>query len=161
MSTLPANTSIETLFIGPGFGSRPSADTTDLFKSICLGNQTIKNLTICDDPEFDEYLETDEKKQEWENALRQNHSLESIEVGRHPISSFQPILQLNKAGRRYLAEDATSCSKCIAVMAKVKEELDCLYLHMRENPILCMNSDRDAAAQVSSDKKQKAEDVGG
>ena len=44
---------------------------------------------------------------------------------------FETILKLNWAGRRYLKEDATSRSKCIAVLAKVKDDINCLFFHLK------------------------------
>jgi len=77
----------------------------------------------------------EDEKQTLQIALEQNYTLESIHV---MGTKFEEIPRLNKAGRRYLIlDDATSTSKCIAVLAKVKLNLDCLFIHLRENPILC------------------------
>lgn len=71
----------------------------------------------------------------------------------------QTLTRLNKAGRRYLREDPQSNSKCIAVLAKVKHDLNCLYFHVRENPILCLSYCKAAADEVSGRKRKAADTV--
>jgi hypothetical protein len=51
-------------------------------------------------------------------------------------------LRLNNAGRRYLIEDGASISKGVDVLSAVNDEIDCVFLHLLENPGLC---DRRAA----------------
>lgn len=135
-----------------------------LFFNISRHSKTIKKLAICND-DFHGRLYVKKDYEEMENAVKRNCTLEEI-VAQGPTMIFAPrqypfqsILRLNKAGRRYLANDGQSQSKCIAVLAKVKNDLDCLYFHMRENPILCLAA---AAANSNSsivnDKKRKASD---
>ena len=47
------------------------------------------------------------------------------------------IARLNKAGRRYLLTDPSDRSKGIHVLSEVSDSLDCLFLHLQENPSLC------------------------
>jgi hypothetical protein len=47
------------------------------------------------------------------------------------------ILRLNKAGRRYLIEDGSSISKGVEVLSKVESSINCVFLHLLENPRLC------------------------
>jgi len=158
LSSLPANTSIESLRISTGMLMFPGKETfiVDLFSNLCRHNETIKKLDIFD-LFLSSYLATGERKDELENAVKQNYTLESITIGVvGSRSPFQPILRLNRAGRRYLIDDASSRSRCIAVLAKVKHDLDCLYFHMRENPILCMNGG--STGEPTSEKKRKADD---
>lgn len=124
LSSLPSNESIE-VFASVGLSQ---TNIAELLKNVAQRNSTLKRVTF--------YTQlTDSQTQEVKSALGMNHTLEYIVLD--GTSPFGEILQLNKAGRRYLAEDATSRSKCIAVLAKVKHDLDCLYYHMQENPILC------------------------
>jgi hypothetical protein len=51
-------------------------------------------------------------------------------------------LRLNGAGRRYLIRDGSSISKGVDVLSAVSDEIDCVFLHLLENPSLC---DRRAA----------------
>jgi hypothetical protein len=56
------------------------------------------------------------------------------------------ILQLNKAGRRYLIEDGASVSKGVKVLCAVSDEINCVFLHLLENPRLCDRSAVEVAA---------------
>lgn len=47
------------------------------------------------------------------------------------------IFRLNRAGRSYIFEDAANLSIGIQVLVTVKDNLGCLFLHLRENPLLC------------------------
>ena len=47
------------------------------------------------------------------------------------------ILRLNEAGRRYLIEDGSSISKGVEVLSRVKSSINCVFLHLLENPRLC------------------------
>jgi hypothetical protein len=47
------------------------------------------------------------------------------------------ILMLNAAGRRYLIKDGSSISKGVDVLSAVSDEIDCVFLHLLENPRLC------------------------
>jgi hypothetical protein len=55
--------------------------------------------------------------------------------------SLNYIPHLNKAGRRYMMEAPASKAKGVQVLKKVKHTLDCLLLHLQENPLLCMRQD--------------------
>jgi hypothetical protein len=56
--------------------------------------------------------------------------------------TVKAILMLNAAGRRYLIKDGSSISKGVDVLSAVSDEIDCVFLHLLENPNLC---DRKAA----------------
>jgi hypothetical protein len=56
------------------------------------------------------------------------------------------ILRLNEAGRRYLVEDGSSVSKGVEVLSAVSNEINCVFLHLLENPRLC---DRSAVEKES------------
>jgi hypothetical protein len=57
------------------------------------------------------------------------------------------ILRLNAAGRRYLIEDGSSISKGVDVLSRVNNDINCLLLHLLENPRLC---DRSAVEIMST-----------
>jgi hypothetical protein len=57
------------------------------------------------------------------------------------------ILRLNAAGRRYLIEDGASISKGVDVLSRVNNNINCVFLHLLENPRLC---DRSAVEMSSS-----------
>jgi hypothetical protein len=56
-------------------------------------------------------------------------------------------MRLNEAGRRYLIEDGSSISKGVEVLSRVSNDINCIFLHLLENPTLC---DRDATKIVST-----------
>jgi hypothetical protein len=75
-------------------------------------------------------------------AARSNYGLEKIDVcvrDTNQKSLLRCIPCLNKAGRRYLIEDPTCKERGMQVMEEVKDDLDCLFLHLQENPLLCMH----------------------
>jgi hypothetical protein len=51
--------------------------------------------------------------------------------------TVKAILRLNRAGRRYLITDGSSISKGVDVLSAVSDEIDCVFLHLLENPSLC------------------------
>jgi hypothetical protein len=57
------------------------------------------------------------------------------------------ILRLNEAGRRYLIEDGSSISKGVKVLSRVNTNINCIFLHLLENPRLC---DRSAVEMVTA-----------
>jgi hypothetical protein len=59
------------------------------------------------------------------------------------------ILRLNKAGRRYLVQDGSSISKGVDVLSSVNNDINCVFLHLLENPRLC---DRRAVEMVTADE---------
>ncbi|GKY98978.1 hypothetical protein MPSEU_000853500 [Mayamaea pseudoterrestris] len=50
---------------------------------------------------------------------------------------LEPSLRLNSAGRKYIALDPRNQHVGFCVLAQVNDSLDCLYIHLRENPLLC------------------------
>jgi hypothetical protein len=51
--------------------------------------------------------------------------------------TLDALLRLNKCGRKYMATDAGNRRLGISVLAQTTNSLDCLYIHLRENPVLC------------------------
>lgn len=145
LQSFPSNTSVEKLVCSNALPT--NAAIVDLVKNVARWNCTLTEMQI-----YDYHHLTASKKQEIEAAVSQNYTLKQVSLSYSQSEPFDAILRLNEAGRRYLAEDATSCSKCIAVLAKVKHDIDCLYYHMRENPVLCIAYTRNAGEDV---KKRK------
>ena len=52
------------------------------------------------------------------------------------VKMLNVVLQLNRAGRSYIAADATNKNAGVGVLETVVEDLDCLYFHLLENPLL-------------------------
>jgi hypothetical protein len=73
------------------------------------------------------------------SILMKNYGLERL-VPDIPCADFgtvKAILRLNAAGRRYLIKDGSSISKGVDVLSAVSDEIDCVFIHLLENPSLC------------------------
>ncbi len=85
-----------------------------------------------------------------DTLLKKNYGLEEVpNMDRQPeniAGDVGAILRLNAVGRRYLAEDGSSISKGVAVLSRVNDDINCVFLHLLENPTLC---DRSAVKLVS------------
>jgi hypothetical protein len=51
--------------------------------------------------------------------------------------AVKAIFRLNSVGRRYLIEDGSSISKGVDVLSAVSDDINCVFLHLLENPSLC------------------------
>jgi len=52
-------------------------------------------------------------------------------------SLVEGVLVMNRSGRRYLLDDPHDKAKGVKVLAAVYYNLDCIFLHLVENPFLC------------------------
>jgi hypothetical protein len=93
-----------------------------------FGFQHYKNL----------YLTNDEMNQ-LVPILMKNYGLECLgpDLSSADDGTFKAILRLNGAGRRYLIEDGSSISKGVDVLSAVNDDINCVFLHLLENPGLC------------------------
>jgi hypothetical protein len=92
---------------------------------------------------------TDDEDKQMAALLKKNYGLENIrDIGR--VGDVGAILRLNEAGRRYLVQDGSSISKGVEVLSAVSEEINCVFLHLLENPRLCDRS----AVEVASDSTE-------
>jgi hypothetical protein len=74
------------------------------------------------------------------SIVKKNYGLQSLDedfYAHDKTGELHTILRLNQAGRRYLIEDAGSISSGVEVLITVSEDLDCLFYHLLENPLLC------------------------
>jgi hypothetical protein len=83
---------------------------------------------------------TDDEDKQMAVLLRKNFALESLPDIINQGRDVGAILRLNKAGRRYLVQDGSSISKGVEVLSAVSNELNCVFLHLLENPRLCVRS---------------------
>jgi hypothetical protein len=100
------------------------------------------------------HLNDDESKQ-MAALLKRNYALESlpgIDL-KNGAGDVGAILRLNEAGRRYLIEDGSSISKGVEVLSVVSKDINCVFLHLLENPRLC---DRSAVEIVSFGKSNSS-----
>lgn len=83
-------------------------------------------------------------------AIRNNYTLQSLRLkiptasleqtkGSMGIDTMQldSMLRLNRCGRKYMAHDPGNKRHGIDVLSQVSKSLDCLFYHLRENPMLC------------------------
>ena len=153
LSSVPLNKSIETFSVHYNFKDTSSENfrfDIDLIKNVTSQNGSIRFLTIRDT--MNHRILDEKDVLELYSAVRESFTLECIDIyGRQP---FSDITRLNRAGRRYLLEDAASRLKCISVLAKVKNDLNCLYFHLRENPIVCMSYNNHSDENVVSKRRE-------
>jgi hypothetical protein len=96
-------------------------------------NATLKTISIYHNGSLQ--LTDDEDKQ-MAALLKKNYALESLPTIEEAVE-VRAILRLNEAGRRYLIQDGSSISKGVEVLSAVSNEIDCVFLHLLENPRLC------------------------
>lgn len=134
----------------------PVDSLLNLLKNVARHNKTIATFVMRQCPILQSQLSEEDVKEIFA-AFRENYAIKCLTIdGDDPIAT---ICTLNAAGRSYLCEDANLKAKCIKVLGEVKENLDCLYFHLRENPVLC------AVVNSSSDnntvRKRKVTDDSG
>jgi hypothetical protein len=92
-----------------------------------------------------EFVLTDEQDKLIFKILKKNYALETLPEMKNREDA-NAILRLNAAGRRYLIEDGSSVSKGVQVLSAVCSDVNCVFLHLLENPRLC---DRSAVESAS------------
>jgi hypothetical protein len=93
---------------------------------------------------------TDDEDKQIAVILQKNYALEILpDINlKNETTDVGAILRLNGAGRRYLIEDGSSISKGVVVLSRVNHDINCVFLHLSENPRLC---DRSAVEMGSAD----------
>jgi hypothetical protein len=133
-SMLEGNSSLERLDI------HSSGIKSDLYHSAIESlqmNTTLKMLRLY--PVGDEISRVDETKR-LIKVVKKNYCLEDIDEDwafYDKTGELSSILRLHRAGRDYLIQDMGSIAKGVEVLVGVRDDLDCLFYHLRENPLLC------------------------
>jgi hypothetical protein len=73
-------------------------------------------------------------------ATRTNYTLKHVEIHSLSNASRQKInifLILNLVGRAYMITDSANQGKAVQVLGRISYDLNCLYEHLRENPMAC------------------------
>jgi hypothetical protein len=98
---------------------------------------TLKTLDF-DDTDESFYYKV-EKANRLVPILMKKYGLENLApvINCTDYGTIKAILRLNGAGRRYLIKDGSSISKGVDVLSAVSDEIDCVFLHLLENPGLC------------------------
>jgi hypothetical protein len=109
-------------------------------------NTTLKTLQLhhCYYP----HRLTDDEVKQIASLFKKNYTFQSLPDFdlEHRAGDFGAILKLNEAGRRYLIADGSSISRGVEVLSAVSNDINCLFLHLLENPFLC---DRSAVAATN------------
>jgi hypothetical protein len=124
-----------------------SAEEHIAFVAALQDNTTLKTLTICGCGVLK--LLTDDEDKQMASVLKKNYALESlpdIDLETDCAGDVGAVLRLNGVGRRYLIEDGSSIAKGVEVLSAVSDKINCVFLHLLENPRLC---DRSAVEKVS------------
>jgi hypothetical protein len=122
--------------------------TMDAALAYCLQTRTsIENITIiclktaADEPAHDCSLLV--------KAVKKSYTIQHIRLdsrrGSNLVDSWDAdmmanismICRLNRSGRAYMAGDSNNQREGFKVLGAVNEDLNCLYFHLRENPLLC------------------------
>jgi hypothetical protein len=105
-------------------------------------NTTLKTLRIC----YGKQHLTDDEVKHLSAVVNKNYGLErlpdtDLDSSDARRGDFLSILRLNGAGRRYLLDGHGSVvSKGVGVLSAVNYDLNCVFLHLLENPLLCNRS---------------------
>jgi hypothetical protein len=85
-------------------------------------------------------------------ALKRNYTIQCIRLTSEPFwetqcswdaastTTISMLCRLNRSGRRYVQVDSSNRFRGLQVLEAVNDDLDCLYYHLRENPLLCEQS---------------------
>jgi hypothetical protein len=152
-SMLQENASLESLTIRSLHEIK--AEDYLIFTSALQDNTTIKTFSLnCFEYEMlpstddvDKLELTDDEDKQIASLLKDNYGLEYLPSIDRETVEVGAILRLNGAGRRYLIEDGSSISKGVEVLSRVNNDVNCVFLHLSENPRLC---DRSAVEIVSA-----------
>jgi hypothetical protein len=141
------NSFLEKLTITIGCKTMKSEGLLALISALQL-NTTLKTLSYQVSSVKSIYL-TDDEVNQLASILMKNYGLEKLVFDCEDDGTVKAILRLNKAGRRYLIEDGSSISKGVEVLSAVNYDINCVFLHLLENPSLC---DRRAAETTTTKK---------
>jgi hypothetical protein len=137
---LGENGSLETLSV-----ISPDAGLEDYLKCVeaIQSNTTLKSLKLCNTT----FCVDEDESKGLISVLKKNYGLENFPRFHHGAKDIRSILDLNRAGRRYLVQDGSSISKGVAVLSRVNDDINSVFFHLLENPRLC---DRSAVEMSSS-----------
>jgi hypothetical protein len=135
--TLQENASLESISIDSWHGCiKSKAEEYFVLITALQHNTRLKTLGLCRGLSI--RLNDDESKQ-LVSLLKKNYVLESLpDINlKYEARDVGAILRLNAAGRRYLVQDGSSISKGVQVLSMVNDDINCVFLHLLENPRLC------------------------
>jgi hypothetical protein len=142
VAMLQENVSLESISIANVNVFKIKAEEWFVIVTALQHNTTLKTISF---QSFRTDLTDDEDKQ-MASLLKKNYALERL-PNISQYGDVGAILRLNEAGRRYLIQDGSSVSKGVEVLSRVNDDINCVFLHLLENPTLC---DRSAVEMVST-----------
>jgi hypothetical protein len=157
------NASLESLTIRKHWSSTIQVKVEEYFYFITAlqHNMTLKSLNLRGrvNRMLKQITLTHDEDLQMAALLKKNYALESLPGInlKKRASGADAILRLNGAGRRYLVEDGSSISKGVEVLSRVNNDINCVFLHLLENPRLC---DRSAVETVSAGENNGRPGVG-
>jgi hypothetical protein len=155
VAMLQENTALESLSIRSCNGIK--AEEYIKLVTALQHNTTLKTLSIYQDHHWHQNFDlkirlTEDEDKQMAALLKKNFALERLsEIDlENEAGDVGAILRLNEAGRRYLVQDGTSISKGVEVLSRVNNDINCVFLHLMENPRLC---DRRAVEMVTAGER--------
>ncbi len=150
VASLPSNQSIEECHITylDQVDWRPTI--VNLVQNIARLNTVMTSLVV-KVPIYSPGL-NQQQEDDLHQALQQNYTLQHVRIQNEEKCSV--ITTLNRAGRRYIRENASDKQKCIDVLTHrlVNHNIDCLYHHLQENPVLMIT----ATSRGTHENKKRA-----
>jgi hypothetical protein len=142
---LQDNASLESISIQSK--TKIEAEDYIAFITALQGNTTLKTLSL--NYETRKLQLTNDEGKQMAALVKKTYAMESLPdiYLKKEARDLGAILRLNAAGRRYLIEDGSSISKGVEVLSRVNNGINCVFLHLLENPRLC---DRSAVERVSA-----------
>jgi hypothetical protein len=100
-------------------------------------NNTLKTLRVC----YGTQNLTDDEVKHLTSVVKEKLRRSSRLDFSDDRTRLASILRLNGAGRRYLKDGHGSVvSKGVGVLSAVSDDLNCVFLHLLENPSLCQTT---------------------
>jgi hypothetical protein len=139
LAALRENESLETLCLS---SKDAGLEEYIVFVAAIQPNNTLKSIELLPFNVVDlDFWELNEDETKYLIAvLKKNYGLEEIIGLHHGAGDIRSIFELNRAGRRYLAQDGPSISKGVDVLSGVSNNINSVFLHLLENPRLCDRS---------------------
>jgi hypothetical protein len=147
---LKENASLESLRIRR-YGEFKVEEYVELITAL-QHNMKLKSLFLSN--QYSRRHFTDEEDKQIAVLLQKNYALEIINLEEDMAGDVSAILRLNQAGRRYLVQDGSAISKGVDVLSRVNYQVNCVFLHLLENPRLCDRSAVETESETTDNTQQ-------
>jgi hypothetical protein len=135
---LEENASLESLSIQQDHHKVEAKDFMALITAL-QRNKALKTFSINHNHQNRTIRLTDDEEKQMATLLKKNYAMESLPeiLPKKEVRDMDAILRLNAAGRRYLIGEESSILQGVEVLCAVSTEINCVFLHLLENPSLC------------------------